>query len=192
MRNGLFADLIGALWATWALYWLWSAAGAKAAQRRESIRSRSAHFIPMLVAGLLLAAPEVPGSGWLCQRFAPASALLAGCGCLAVALGLALSTWARMHLGSNWSGRISLKQEHVLIRTGPYAIVRHPIYSGLLLAMCGTACALGEWRGLLAVLLMAASYWRKLRLEEQLMMQTFGDEYRRYCGRTSALIPHLI
>ena len=86
---------------------------------------------------------------------------------------------------------MTVKQEHELIRGGPYAQVRHPIYTGLLLAFIGTAIVRGEWRGVLAVLIVFAALWRKLRLEERWMTETFGDEYRRYRERTAALIPFI-
>jgi protein-S-isoprenylcysteine O-methyltransferase Ste14 len=84
-----------------------------------------------------------------------------------------------------------VKQEHELIRSGPYAHLRHPIYTGLLLALIGSAIVRGEWRGVLAVLIACAALWRKLRLEERWMIETFGDDYRRYREHTAALIPFL-
>jgi protein-S-isoprenylcysteine O-methyltransferase Ste14 len=189
VSQSLCLNLIGGLWSLWSIYWLFSASGVKATRHRESMGSRLLHFCPMLLAGVLLAAPDLAAAGFLSRRFVAVSAFADIVGSTAVLLGLALCVWARVHLGRNWSGRISLKQDHELIRTGPYAAVRHPIYSGLLLAMCGTAWVRGEWRGLLAVGLMTGSYWRKLRLEERLLDQTFGDAYRDYCRRTAALIP---
>ena len=184
--------MVGSLWLAWTLYWLLSAANVKATQRRESFASRSTHLAAMILAAVLLGAPHVPHVPFLFVRMVPAGAATAVPGCLLLLTGLALSIWARVHLGRNWSGRVALKEDHELIRTGPYAIVRHPIYTGLLMAMAGTSLVLGEWRGLLAVLLMGVSYWRKLRVEEQLLSGTFGDGYRRYCEQTAALIPYLL
>jgi protein-S-isoprenylcysteine O-methyltransferase Ste14 len=87
---------------------------------------------------------------------------------------------------------VTVKEDHELIRGGPYALVRHPIYSGLLLAFIGSAIARAEWRGVLAVLIVLVALWRKLRLEERFMSETFGDEYRRYRAHTAALIPYLL
>jgi protein-S-isoprenylcysteine O-methyltransferase Ste14 len=84
-----------------------------------------------------------------------------------------------------------VKQQHQLVRGGPYAKLRHPIYTGILLALIGTAIVRGEWRGVLAVLIAFAALVRKLRLEERWMIETFGDEYRRYREHTAALIPFL-
>ncbi len=190
--SGIYASVVGCLWLVWALYWLVSAANVKAAQRREPLASRSAHLGAVVLAAVLLGAPRLSGVPLLYDRMLPAGAATAIPGCMLVLGGLALSAWARLHLGRNWSGRVTLKQDHELIRTGPYAIVRHPIYTGLLAAIAGTAVVLGEWRGLAASVLMGLSYWRKLRIEERLLRGTFGDNYLRYCERTSALIPYLL
>jgi len=79
-----------------------------------------------------------------------------------------------------------------LITSGPYRFVRHPIYSGLLLAFVGTALARAEWRGVLAVVLVVWALWRKLRTEEQRMREHFGPAYDEYARRTPALIPFIL
>lgn len=146
----------------------------------------------MVLAAILLNAPHIRNVPFLYERMFPAGAETAVPGCILVLVGLGLSAWARRHLGRNWSGRITLKEDHELIRSGPYAVVRHPIYTGLLAAIAGTAMVLDEWRGLAATLLMGLSYWRKLRIEERLLRGTFGDNYRRYCEHTAALIPYVL
>jgi protein-S-isoprenylcysteine O-methyltransferase Ste14 len=97
-----------------------------------------------------------------------------------------------VYLGTNWSGTVTIKQDHELITGGPYRFVRHPIYSGLLLAFIGTALARGEWRGVLAVALTFVAFWRKLRIEEQWMRQQFGVAYEEYARRVAALAPHIL
>lgn len=99
------------------------------------------------------------------------------------------SVWARVQLGGNWSGIVTIKQDHELIVRGPYAIVRHPIYTGLLVALIGSAMALGEWRGVLAVLIAYWALWRKLRVEERWMAERFGEQYEAYRRRIPALVP---
>ena len=106
--------------------------------------------------------------------------------------GLVFSIWARVHIGRNWSGIVTLKQDHELIQSGPYRLVRHPIYTGLLLGFIGTAIARDEWRGWLAVLMVLAALWRKLRLEERWLTEQFGDAYRQYRSEVAALIPYLL
>ena len=100
--------------------------------------------------------------------------------------------WARVHLGRNWSGIVTVKEGHELITGGPYAIVRHPIYTGLLLAFIGSALARGEWRGVLAVAVVLAALWRKLGLEERWMREQFGSAYQAYSQRVAALVPFLL
>ena len=105
------------------------------------------------------------------------------------AAGMLFSVWARVHLGRNWSAVVTIKDGHELIDTGPYALVRHPIYTGLLIAIFGSAMASGEWRGVLAVLIAFAALWRKLQLEERWMTERFGERYVAYRQRVPALIP---
>jgi protein-S-isoprenylcysteine O-methyltransferase Ste14 len=107
-------------------------------------------------------------------------------------VGLSLAIWARGHLGRNWSGVVTIKEDHELITGGPYAMVRHPIYTGLLLAFVGLALARGEWRGIFGVLIAAGAFWRKLKVEERWMLERFGDKYQTYSQRVSALIPFVI
>jgi protein-S-isoprenylcysteine O-methyltransferase Ste14 len=106
--------------------------------------------------------------------------------------GIAFTIWARVLLGGNWSGNVTLKHGHELVVDGPYRWVRHPIYTGILVALAGTALALGEWRGVLALAIAAAALWRKLGLEEALMRGQFGDAYARYAERVPALIPFVL
>jgi protein-S-isoprenylcysteine O-methyltransferase Ste14 len=190
--SGFYQNVVDASWGIWVLYWMVSAARVKRTARWEPLSSRTAHLLPMLIAFALLATPHQPGNAWLFARFVPMSTLSEACGSLLVVAGLLFAIWARVHLGANWSGRVSVKEHHELIRTGPYQWVRHPIYTGLLLAIAGTALVVGECRGLIATALMVVSFWRKLQLEEALMRETFGDEYRRYCEHTAALIPFVI
>jgi protein-S-isoprenylcysteine O-methyltransferase Ste14 len=169
------------------LFWFVAARNVKPARWQESPGSRLLHGVPLLLAALLLALrghlPPI-----LMDRFLPAASLCVAAGSVMVAAGLAFAVWARWHLGSNWSGTVTLKEDHTLIRTGPYRYVRHPIYSGLLLAILGTAVAIGEWRGLLAFALAFLSFAYKSRVEEDRMRETF-PEYDRYRQETAALIP---
>jgi protein-S-isoprenylcysteine O-methyltransferase Ste14 len=106
--------------------------------------------------------------------------------------GAGFAIWARAYLGRNWSAIVTIKEDHRMVRSGPYALVRHPIYSGFLLALLGSALALGEVRGLVAVALAFLAWWFKSRLEEQFMEQRFGAEYAVYKRRVKALIPFVL
>jgi len=104
-------------------------------------------------------------------------------------IGASLAIWARYSLGQYWSGRVTLKEDHQLIRFGPYAYVRHPIYSGLLLAMAGTASVVGEWRAVVAFLLALVELSRKAAKEEALLATEFGDQYGEYRKQAGFLTP---
>jgi len=182
------AGLIPAMWLAWVVYWWISARGVKPVLRREPLYSRLIYTIPLWVAVFLLAATGPMGGG-LSERFLPRESWLAALAIGLTAAGLLFAVWARRHLGGNWSGTVTIKEGHQLVTTGPYALVRHPIYTGLLLAFIGSAVAIGEWRGVLAVVVAAASFVYKLRLEERWMREQFGDAYRDYCRRVPALVP---
>jgi protein-S-isoprenylcysteine O-methyltransferase Ste14 len=184
----LYRYLFPTLWLAWVAYWWIAARSAKPTERREPLASRLLHIVPLTLAAWLLWAQRVPGQ-WLNQRLIPWSPWEFWVGALVTALGLLFTVWARIHLGRNWSGTVTIKQDHELIETGPYAFVRHPIYTGLLLAFIGSALPRADWRSALAVLIAWAALWRKLRIEERWMAERFGERYDAYRQRVPALIP---
>jgi protein-S-isoprenylcysteine O-methyltransferase Ste14 len=183
-----YRHLILWLWSAWGLYWCITALSNKSTVRRESLGSRMAHLVPLVVGGVLLAWRDVP-LGWLGARLWPRSVGAYWLGVALIAVGLALAVWARVHLGRNWSGTVTVKEGHELIRSGPYAWVRHPIYTGLITAVLGTAITSGTVRAMLGLLVIAASLLRKLQAEEIFMRETFPGEYERYSAAVPALIP---
>jgi protein-S-isoprenylcysteine O-methyltransferase Ste14 len=103
-----------------------------------------------------------------------------------------LAICARVRLGANWSGTVAVVREgHELVQSGPYRIVRHPIYTGLLFAMLGTAFTIGTIASYLAVLLALVGFLARIRVEEKLMTSQFPDLYPLYKQRTRALVPFL-
>ena len=184
----IYANLITALWTLWLLYWLIAGRDVKATQRHESPGSRARHIVPLIIGALLLWRPTLPG-GFLCGKILPPSLALYLVGVVIFVAGLAFTVWARIHLGRNWSGTVTLKQDHELVRDGPYRYVRHPIYTGLLVAFIGNAISRDEWRGILAVAIIYAGFLFKLKLEERWMTEQFGDAYRRYVAEVPALFP---
>ena len=184
----VYRFLFPSMWLLWVGYWLWASRHAKPSERREPIASRLLHVLPLLVAVFLLWDERVPVT-FLNERFLSKATWVFWIAAVLTALGLLFTVWARIYLGRNWSGVVTIKQGHELIDTGPYALVRHPIYTGLLVAFIGSALARGEWRGVLAVVIAWVALWRKLRLEERWMTQRFGERYVAYCGRVPALIP---
>jgi protein-S-isoprenylcysteine O-methyltransferase Ste14 len=185
----IYYNLIPALWVIWVAYWYIASRNVKQTTRVESPLSRAGHAVPLAVAAWLLWPDRLPWN-FLCQEIVPWSDGLYLFGVACVAAGLAFSCWARYVLGRNWSGIVTVKEDHELIRTGPYRYVRHPIYTGLLLGFVGTAIARDEWRGVLAVVIVYVALWRKFRLEERWMIENFGDAYLRFRDEVPALIPH--
>ena len=175
------------LWLAWILYWWISARDVKTTRWREPLQSQLLHRTPLLIGALLFAMPRW-APRFLKARFLPPGNLPWLVGTILVAAGLGFSVWARGHLGRNWSAHVVVKEDHALVRTGPYRHLRHPIYSGLLVAFLGTAIAIGEWRGLVAFLLMLLSFGIKSRAEETRMRQTF-PEYAQYQRESAAIIP---
>ena len=180
------------LWLALGIVWLLGAITAKRSARTQSPGSRLLQIMPEIAAFFLLFG-RFMWPHWLRWRFVGEQALAtAWVGLALTVAGIALAIWARLWIGRNWSGRVTIKEQHELIQNGPYAIVRHPIYAGLLLAILGTAIVHGELRGLLALPLAALGWAWKLRMEEAFMAQQFGSAYLDYKRRVKALIPFVV
>ena len=110
-------------------------------------------------------------------------------GALLTLVGSAFALWARVSLGRDWSSAIEIKQDHILAQRGPYAVVRHPIYTGILLAMLGTALAVGTLRGLAAVGLALIAFLQRANVEEAFLTQQFGARYAEYKREVKKIIP---
>jgi protein-S-isoprenylcysteine O-methyltransferase Ste14 len=173
------------MWCLFSIYWEVEAKRASAAAVRESRGSRLFHLV-LLNAGQLLLFVSVPG---LTGRYLPQSVITLAIGLALETAGVAFAVWARRCLGREWSGNITIKVDHKLIRTGPYRWVRHPIYTGYLAMYAGTAIVSGEWHALLGLGLALVAYARKIPLEEANLLRGFGADYAAYRGETKALIP---
>jgi protein-S-isoprenylcysteine O-methyltransferase Ste14 len=196
--------IINIAWLALALVWFAGALGNKRTARNEPFAGRMLHVALTVVALLLLFGPvpawrEVPLlRGAMLWIFGPAGMsrqvplLRGGVGLAMTLTGLAFTIWARVSLGRNWSGTVEVKQNHELVRRGPYRIVRHPIYSGALFAMLGTAIAFGEWRGYPGFAIALFTWKIKSLTEERFMSEQFGDAYVRYQAEVKALIPGIL
>lgn len=180
--------IIAGAWIFIGVLWLLASFSSKTTVRTQSAGSRVVQTCLTLAAYLLLFGRSLR-VGPLAWRILPDSPLVAYVGLALTLGGIAFAIWARLLLGTNWSSTVTLKENHQLVRSGPYAIVRHPIYSGLLLAILGTAIAWGEVRGLLALILAIIGWRLKFRVEESFMMGQFGSEYAQYKREVKALIP---
>ena len=187
----VYRYLFPAMWLSWAAYWWAMSRDVKAIARHESVRSRLLHIVPLALVMVLLSSsnPPIP---FLDERILPRAPWHFWSGAALTLIGLLFSVWARVYLGRNWSGTVTVKVDHELITSGPYSIVRHPIYTGLLLAFIGSAVARGDFRGVAAVALGLWAFWRKLRMEECWMREQFGEAYLAYTQRVAALIPFLL
>jgi protein-S-isoprenylcysteine O-methyltransferase Ste14 len=172
------------------LYWLIGAMRSKPVARREKRSSQMFHLAIMTLVFALLFSDRAR-VGFLSYRLLPEAEPIGWIGLGLTIAGCAFAVWARAWLGSNWSASVTRKRDHELVRGGPYAIVRHPIYSGLLLGILGTALAQGEVRGLLALGLAFVGWLLKSRIEERFLVEEFGGDYVTYRRRVKQLIPYV-
>jgi protein-S-isoprenylcysteine O-methyltransferase Ste14 len=184
-------DIIRVCWIIFVIVWSLGAVSTKRTIYRESSGERARYWLVLVIGYFLvikssslahpldwLVIPHTTSSGW-------SGAFL----CLS---GLLFAIWARVILGRNWSGVITLKEGHELIERGPYRVVRHPIYTGILAMFAGTAIAMGYFGGFLGLFLVFASFWLKLKREEDLMLKNFPGQYAAYQRRAKRIIPFLV
>ncbi len=185
------ADIIRVCWILFSVIWLLAAASTKRTIHRESGVQRLRYSISLAIALILLARGYRMPYPFNVRIISSTEAVkwIAGVLCIA---GLAFCVWARATLGRNWSGTVTLKEEHELIERGPYRVVRHPIYTGLLVMIFATAITSGYLSGMVAVILAFTSFWIKLGGEEKLMLQQFPDQYRSYQQRVKRIIPFVL
>src|SRR5271157_250351 len=183
-----------AQWANWlwdllVVVWLVMWFGIKRIKQRETSWERLQHLIPLFFGIWLLF-----GGNWngLNMTLVPDTPIVWWLGLVLTALGVAISIWARVSLGANWSGVVTLKDDHELISKGLYRWIRHPIYTGILLAMIGTAMIKGHVRGWLGFLMVLAAFYFKARREEGFLRHEFGDGFEEHAKRTGMFLPKLI
>ena len=178
------------VWIAFLVFWQIKAAKTKTTTRVEPAVSRILRVFVFLIVIVLLSTTLIP-LPWLYHQQWPQGLWPFWLGAAVTVAGLSFAVWAREHLGRNWSRSVTIKKDHDLITTGPYAAVRHPIYTGILAGFIGTAIALSQVRGAIACGLIFLVFWAKLRMEEEWMRSQFGDRYVAYTRRTTALIPYL-
>ncbi len=182
--------ICGYLWLAFCVIWLLWALKTKPAQQRESVSSRLSYTIFVIAAFYLVFAKEITQPWLRIHLFLP-NRLSEVLGVALTAAGIGFAVWARFYLGGNWSSSVTVKVGHELVRTGPYRFVRHPIYTGLIVALLGTALQQPQVRGLIAILLLYVGFKIKSKIEEQIMISTFGAQYKEYSQATGAIIPKL-
>jgi protein-S-isoprenylcysteine O-methyltransferase Ste14 len=182
--------LIPSCWVTFLLYWLVMARRVKATAEMQSLFSAMLQRIPLGLSYYLMLAWWLPPD--LDRVVTTHTDWARAAGDLVCVLGLFVTLWARRTLAGNWSSDVTFKQDHELIRTGPYRFARHPIYTGLLLMCLGTAIAIARVRGWLALPLMALAFWIKLSQEERLLLRHFPDAYPAYKKQVKAIVPFIL
>jgi protein-S-isoprenylcysteine O-methyltransferase Ste14 len=190
MMTTITSHIIITCWCIFVIVWLIAAFRTKRTAERQSVASALAHRIPVAAGWWLLLVPKVPGL--MCRQIIARTASSQIIGSAICIFGLLFTLWARQTLAGNWSSDVTFKQDHELIRTGPYHIVRHPIYTGLLVMFFGTAIYIGQVRGILSLPLVTTGFWIKLSQEERLLLRHFPDAYPVYRREVKALIPFVI
>jgi protein-S-isoprenylcysteine O-methyltransferase Ste14 len=183
-------SVLATIWTVFWVLWVLPAVFGKRTIQRQPTGSRILQIVLLLVAYVLIVNGSV-GWDWLNQRVVPAGRASTEAGYGLLVAGMLFAAWARLFLGGNWSSNVVLKEDHTLVLSGPYRIVRHPIYTGLLVALSGTAIAVGELRCFVGVVLAAVAWKIKSISEETLMVQKFGDQYTRYREQVKGLVPYL-
>lgn len=175
-------------WMIWAIWWLAMAFFSKSTKRRESVIQRIDHLIPALLGFTLIFRAEF-GGAWLARPVFSANPLLLLICVVVTILGLLFAVWARLTLGSNWSGTVTIKADHQLIRRGPYSWIRHPIYTGMLAALLATAITQGLLSGLVGFAFVFLALYRKARREEKFLAQEFGEGFTEHRQHTGMFLP---
>ena len=187
IRAGTIVEIC---WAVLGLYWLVSALGTKKVAVNESAGLRVFRLFMIILMVLLLGTDwlRIGPLGW---RFVPRHSNVVWLGVALTMAGTALAIWARWNLGRNWSDKVVLKVDHELIGSGPYRYLRHPIYTGVLVGLAGTAITIGEWRGVVAVVVLGTNYYVKATREERILAANFGEAFAEHKRRTGFFLPGL-
>ena len=182
--------IIVGCWIAFVVYWFISAQRVKAVAEKQSPSSALLHRLPVGFGWWLLIFRRLPPP--FDASLTPRTDLTQLIGVMLGVAGLLITFWARRTLAGNWSSDVTFKQDHEMMKTGPYRYVRHPIYTGLLLMCLGTALDLGYVRGWLGLLLVFLGFWIKLKQEEALLLRHFPEAYPAYRKAVKALIPFIL
>jgi protein-S-isoprenylcysteine O-methyltransferase Ste14 len=183
-------ELLALIWVAWLISWVVASFWSGRTQKRVMTSDSQAYRIPIL-AGAILFTP------WIAQLLGEAPLWIFGDSGTCVLAGLTLAGisfawWARIHLGRFWSNAITRKEGHRVIDTGPYGLVRHPIYTGLIAGMLATGVAVGTVTAMLGAVLISFGMWQKARMEEGFLTHELGaDAYGSYCRRVPMLVPFM-
>jgi protein-S-isoprenylcysteine O-methyltransferase Ste14 len=179
------------VWLVFISYWFAASFRVEKMVKREPLTERVAGIFLLVIVFLLFYSDDLR-FGVLIHRFIPDQDWILWLGAVFTVAGVAFAIWARFHIGRYWSGTVALREGHELIRTGPYARIRHPIYTGLLFALFGTALAIGRYRAFAAFLIVLCSLIWKSKREEKLLSGQFGEAFEEHRRRTGFFLPRLL
>lgn len=183
-------QLLALIWLAWLISWVVASFWSGRTQKHLMTWDSQAYRIPILAGGILFTpgVAQLLGARPLWQLGNGLIYVLAG---LTLA-GISFTWWGRIHLGRFWSNAITRKESHRVIDTGPYGLVRHPIYTGLIAGMLATGVAVGTVTAILGAVLISLGMWQKARMEEGFLTTELGaDAYGSYCRRVPMLVPFL-
>ena len=182
--------LLALIWLAWVVSWVVAAFWSGRTRTHVATLASWVYRLPILIGAIFLMplTERVLGAAPLYHVGTLGTYVLA----LVTVLGISFTWWARIHLGRFWSNAITHKEDHRIIDTGPYGMVRHPIYTGLIIAILATGIAVGTWTALLGALFICFGEWQKARMEEGFLSVELGQEaYRNYSRRVPMIVPFL-
>lgn len=185
--EALSLDITTYTWTVFCAYWLYASLKAKQTVKKESRLSRLSYLI-LLFAAFGLVYWRNPPIDMLNTRILAPSDVRAYAGIGLNAVGVIFAIAARVWLGSNWSGNVTIKQDHQLIQHGPYRYVRHPIYTGVFFGLLGAALIQSEIKDLIGVILLFVAFNIKIAIEEKFLLDVF-PQYGEYKKKTRKIIP---
>jgi protein-S-isoprenylcysteine O-methyltransferase Ste14 len=176
------------IWDIWLASWVIASFWSYRIARSPGFGEGALHWT-LTAAGLALVVAIWSNAGWLTASLWPVGAGFGWTMAAMTAVGFAFAWWARLHLGPFWSASVGRKADHKVIDTGPYALARHPIYTGLIIASWATGAAHGAAGGAIGAALVTGGLYLKARLEERFLRAELGAAYEQYRRRTPMLIP---
>jgi protein-S-isoprenylcysteine O-methyltransferase Ste14 len=182
--------LLSLIWLGWVASWIIASFWSGRTKSHVPTFDSLAYYLPIVLGAILLTPPveRLLGAEQLYRLSDVAIYALA----VVVVLGLSFTWWGRIHLGRLWSNAITHKEDHRIIDTGPYGIVRHPIYTGQIIGLMATGIAIGNWAAMLGCILISLGECQKARMEERFLSAELGaDAYGSYCRRVPMIVPFL-
>lgn len=181
------------VWIFLILFWAISAKNNKQTVYKENLLLRFLYYwLPLLIAALLLGPGKWFGHTLIREKFVEHTNLVGCMGLFIAAIGLVIACWSRYLLGKNWSLSVQKKENHELIQTGFYSVVRHPIYTDVLLIFTGNVIIVGDYRGFISLAIVFYSFWFKLKKEEKILVELFGTSYLDYQKKTKTILPYIL